>query len=136
MAKKTFLFPEAEIGGNFSSGISTHVDWEPRTNIIEAGNLMLVEIELPGVNKDDVSIQLQDESHLIIRGTKHQPRLNTEPEEKTTYYLFEREFGSFYKRIAIDFPLDSSKIESQMENGVLTVEIPKKKTGKISVDIK
>jgi len=133
MAKKKFSFSEVEISKNFSSRISTHVDWEPNTNIIEAGDILIIEVELPGVNKDDVSILLQGSNEFIIRGTKNQPRLN---ETQVTYYLFEREFGSFYKKIIIDFPLDSSNIKSTMENGVLIVQIPRKKIEKISVDIK
>lgn len=133
MVKKKFSFSEIEISKNFSSRISTHVDWEPNTNIIEAGDLLIIEVELPGVNKDDVSILLQGSNELIIRGTKNQPRLK---EPQVTYYLFEREFGSFYKKIIIDFPLDSSNINSTMENGVLIVQIPRKKIAKVSVDIK
>jgi len=133
MAKKNFSFSEVEISKNFSSRISTHVDWEPNTNIIEAGDILIIEVELPGVIKDDVSILLQGSNELIIRGIKNQPRLN---ESQVTYYLFEREFGSFYKKITIDFPLDSTNIKSTMENGVLIVQIPRKKIEKISVDIK
>jgi HSP20 family protein len=133
MVKKKFSFSEIEISKNFSSRISTHVDWEPNTNIIEAGDLLIIEVELPGVNKDDVSILLQGSNELIIRGTKSQPRLN---KPQVTYYLFEREFGSFYKKIIIDFPLDSSNIKSTMDNGVLIVQLPRKKIAKISVDIK
>ncbi len=137
MAKKIFPYPEAEIGNSFSAGISTYVDWEPRANIIDAGELLIVEVELPGVNKDDVSIYLEGDNQLILRGTKRQPRVNANPDtqSKTTYYLFEREFGTFYKRIVIDFPLDSANIKSVMENGVLVVTLPRKKTEKISIEI-
>jgi HSP20 family protein len=133
MAKKNFSFSEIEISKNFSSRISTHVDWEPNTNIIEAGDKLIVEVELPGVNKDDVSIMLEGRNELIIRGNKLQPKIN---EPQVTYYLFEREFGTFYKKIIIDFPLDTSNIKSVMENGVLIVQIPRKEVSKISVDIK
>jgi HSP20 family protein len=136
MAKKNFSFNEVELSNNFSTGISTHVDWEPRTNIIETGdcNMLMVEVELPGVKKEDVSIMLEDDHHLIIRGIKRQPKL-CDGSSKATYYLFEREFGTFYKRIVIDFPLDATQIKSVMENGVLTVNIPRKKTEKFSVEI-
>ena len=133
MVKKVYPFSEIEVGKNFLSGISTHVDWEPRTNIIEAGDWLLIEVELPGVNKKDVSILLQGTSELIIKGTKPQPRLEA---PQVTYHLFEREFGSFYKKIIIDFPLDPSKINSEMESGVLTIKLPRKKAQKISVNIK
>ncbi len=133
MVKKDYPFSEIEVGKNFLSGISTNVDWEPRTNIIEAGDWLLIEVELPGVDKKDVSILLQGISELIIKGSKAQPRLEA---PQVTYRLFEREFGSFYKKIVIDFPLDTSKINSVMENGVLTIKVPRKKAQKISVDIK
>lgn len=133
MVKKDYPFSDADMGKNFSSRICTHVDWEPRTNIIEVGDMLLIEVELPGVNKKDVSIQLQGENELVIKGTKPQPRLES---GQATHHLFEREFGSFYKKIAIEFPLDISKINSEMENGVLTIRLPRKKPEKISVDIK
>lgn len=131
--KKSDPFSEIEIRKNFSSGISTHVDWEPRTNIIEAGDLLVIEVELPGVNKDDVSILLQGDNDLIIKGTKLQPRIEA---PQVTHHLFEREFGNFIKKIGIDFLLDTSGINSTMENGVLTIKLPRKKPRKISVDIK
>ena len=90
-------------------------------------------MELPGVDKEDIAITLLNNQELIVKGVKKQPRLEHEP---VTYYLFEREFGSFYKRIVIDFPLDTSTIKSILENGVLIIEITKKAVEKISVAIK
>jgi HSP20 family protein len=134
MAKKSFLSLDSQVSDNFSSRISTHVDWEPRTNIIEAGDVVIIEVELPGVNKEDVSMVLDSDNILVMRGIKRQPRLNES--QGVTYHLFDREFGSFYKRIIIDFPLDSTRIKSVMENGVLIVKIPRKKAERISVEIK
>jgi HSP20 family protein len=133
MVKKKYSFLEVDISKNFSSRISTHVDWEPSTNIVEAGDLLIIEVELPGVNKEDISIELRENSSLIIKGNKIQPRVS---EDRVTYCLFEREFGSFFKRISIDFLLDSNKIQSEMENGVLTITVPKKEVKTFSVDIK
>ncbi len=133
MEKKNYPFFEIEIGKNFSKGISTNVDWEPRTNIIETKNSLIVEVELPGVNKEDVSIFLQSSRELIIKGVKKQPKID---KDQVTYYLFEREFGNFYKHIVIDIFLDTSNIKSIMDNGVLIVKIAKKNSKTISGDIK
>ena len=133
MAKKSFLFPKSGIDDDFSSRISTYVDWEPSTNIIEVGDTVVIEVELPGVNKEDVSMVLENDNLLILRGLKRQPRLNES--KPVTHHLFEREFGSFYKRVVVDFPLDVTNISSVMKNGVLTVKIPRKKTERISVEI-
>lgn len=133
MAKKHYPFFEIEISKNFPSGISTHIDWKPNTNIVETQDSLIIEMELPGVDKNDVSITLLNNQELILKGVKKQPRLD---QDLVTYYLFEREFGTFYKKIVIDFPLDTSKIKSHMENGVLSIEISKKIMAEVSVEIK
>ena len=133
MAKKNYPFFEIEISKNYPSGISTHIDWKPNTNIVETRDSLIIEMELPGVDKSDVAITLLNNQELIVKGVKNQPRLKHDP---ATYYLFEREFGTFYKRIVIDFPLDTGKIKSFMESGVLTIEVSKKVVSKISVEIK
>ena len=133
MAKKNYPFFEIEISKNYPSGISTHIDWKPNTNIVETRDALIIEMELPGVDKSNVSITLLNNQELIVKGAKNQPRLENDP---VTYYLFEREFGTFYKKIVIDFPLDTSKIKSLMENGVLTITVSKKIMSKISVEIK
>ncbi len=123
MAKKNFSLLEVEVSKNFSTGISTHVDWEPRTNIIEAENSLIIEVELPGVEQDDVSVVLQSDREFIIKGQKMQP--GSRKNDTVTYHLFEREFGSFYKKIIVDFPLNTNNIQSVMENGVLFLKVKK-----------
>ena len=133
MAKKNYPFFEVEIGKNYPSGISTHIDWKPSTNIVETRDALVIEMELPGVDKSDVSITLLNNQELIVKGLKKQPRLEQEP---VTYYLFEREFGTFFKKIVIDFPLDTNTVKSNMENGVLTIEVRKRNASRIAVEIK
>jgi HSP20 family protein len=133
MAKKHYPFFEIEISKNYPSGISTHIDWKPDTNIVETRNSLVIEMELPGVAKSDVAITLLNNQELIVKGVKKQPR---QEQETVTYYLFEREFGTFYKKILIDFPLDTTHIKSLMENGVLTIEVSKRSDSKIAVEIK
>lgn len=133
MAKKNYPFFEVEIGKNYPSGISTHIDWKPSTNIVETRDALVIEMELPGVAKSDVSITLLNNQELIVKGLKKQPRLEQEP---VTYYLFEREFGTFFKKIVIDFPLDTTTVKSNMENGVLTIEVRKRNASRIAVEIK
>jgi len=133
MAKKNVPFFEIETRDNFSSGFSTNPDWEPSTNIMETEKSVVVEMELPGVTKKDISIYLEDNRELVVKGIKKQPGTD---ESETTFYLFERKFGSFHRRIFIDIPIYGEKIKSYFDNGVLIIEIEKKFVEKISVDIK
>ena len=101
----------------------------PAIDVYETGSEFIIEMELPGVAKSDVAITLLNNQELIVKGVKKQPRLE---QETVTYYLFEREFGTFYKKIVIDFPLDTGRVRSQMENGVLTIEVSKRSETKIA----
>ncbi len=131
MGKKNFPYFEVEISKNYPSGISTHTDWKPSTNIVETRDSLVIEMELPGVAKEDISITMINDQELIIKGFKKQPRL-----DPVTYYLFEREFGAFFKKIVIDFPLETSTVRSLMENGVLTIQVRKRTESKIDVEIR
>lgn len=132
MAEKRYVFFDVDNDG-FSSRLNKNADWEPKMNIIVSDKLLIVEIEIPGVDKDDVEVLMQSNNELIIKGVKKQPKVG---EIQYDYYIFEREFGYFYKKIVIDFPIDVEKISSELINGVLKIEIPKKKTEKVSIEIK
>ncbi len=132
MAEKRYVFFDVDNDG-FSSRLNKNTDWEPKMNIVVSDKLLIIEIEIPGVEKDDVEVMMQSNNELIIKGVKKQPKVG---ESQYDYYIFEREFGYFYKKIVIDFPIYVEKISSELINGVLKIEIPKKKTEKVSIEIK
>lgn len=74
---------------------------------------------LPGVHPEDLSIQIVNEI-LTISG-----ELKSDREEGENYLLTERPNGKFHRVLTLSTPLDSSKVEAELENGVLTLEIPK-----------
>jgi len=133
MGKKNYPFFDLNEEIGFPKGISTNKDWEPSTNIFETEQSIIIEMELAGVLIDDVSITLENGKDLIVKGKKKQTWLH---EAGIRFYMFERKFGYFSKRIHIDVPIDTEKIKSVMENGVLIVEVLKKMIKKISVKIK
>ena len=133
MGKKNYPFFDLNEEVGFPTGISTSKDWEPSTNIFETDNSIVIEMELAGVIIEDISITLEDGKELIVKGVKKQSWLQ---ETGIRYYMFERKFGDFFKRIQIDAPIDTEKIKSVMENGVLIIEILKKAAEKIVVKIK
>jgi len=132
MGKKNYNLFQIEISKNFPRGISTEVDWKPTTNIIETDDQVIIEMEVPGVRREDISLSLHNDREFVIKGQKKQQRVDC---EKVTYYLFEREFGAFYRKIIIDFPLDAEQVFSSLENGVLYVEVKKKQIGNIDIQV-
>ncbi len=133
MGKKNYPYYSLNEEIGFPAGISTSKDWEPSTNIFETDKSIVIEMELAGVVIDDISITLEEGKELIVKGTKMQSWLQ---ESGIRFYLFERKFGDFFKQIHIDVPIDTEKIRSVMENGVLVVEVFKKVSEKITVKIK
>lgn len=95
----------------------------PRVDIRETENAIVVQAELPGVDEKDVEIEYAD-GVLTLRGEKKLER--TEEEKEKGYYLMERSYGAFLRRIPMPVEVDENGIEASFEKGVLTVTLPKK----------
>ncbi|MFZ3070403.1 MAG: Hsp20/alpha crystallin family protein [Anaerolineaceae bacterium] len=74
---------------------------------------------LPGVTAENVEIQIVNEVVTISGEVK------VERDAETEYLLAELPTGRFHRVISLPTPLDSEKVEASLENGILTVEIPK-----------
>ncbi|MDY6845817.1 MAG: Hsp20/alpha crystallin family protein [Chloroflexota bacterium] len=79
---------------------------------------------LPGVKSEDLDIQIVNEI-VTISGT-----LDADRKEGENYMLAERPSGTFHRVLTLPTPLDSSKVEASLEDGVLTLEIPKTEEAK------
>ena len=84
-----------------------------------------VEVDLPGLTKDDVSVTLQD-NFLTIRGEK---KHETETKE-ANYFFKERVHGTFSRTIELPVPVNAGKIDARFKDGVLHVSLPKTEEAK------
>ncbi len=95
---------------------------------------MVVNVEIPGVDPEEIDVSLSGDT-LLIRGEKKQ-----ETEEKgEDYHLLERNYGTFIRSIDLPAEVQSDKINASYKNGVLTIVLPKsertqKKESKIKVE--
>jgi HSP20 family protein len=93
----------------------------PMVDILDEGERYVVEAELPGVKKEEVSIDVGEDSITI------EAKRESEVEEKKEGYVRkEREHMSFYRRVPLPDDADSSKATAKLENGLLTIALPKK----------
>jgi len=79
---------------------------------------------LPGVHPEDLDIQIVNEI-VTIAG-----ELKADREEGANYLLAERPSGRFHRVISLPTPLDSSNVEAEIDNGVLTLRVPKTEEAK------
>jgi HSP20 family protein len=103
------------------------IGWTPATEMSETPTELSLTAELPGLDKKDVDISV-DDGVLTIRGTKTQER--TEGKENTQYYVWERSYGTFERSFTLPRTVDASKISAEFEKGVLKVKMPKSEEAK------
>ena len=93
--------------------------WSPAVEVTERNNNLLVRAELPGLNKEDVKVEVTNDG-LAIQGEKRRQH----EERERGYYRSERTYGSFYRLIPLPDGIDPDKARAQFNNGLLEVEIP------------
>lgn len=94
----------------------------PSVDIRETDKTYEVEAELPGVEEDDIHVELAD-NVLTLRGEKRFER--EEEGKKNGYHVMERSYGSFARSIPLPFDADPDAVEAVFRNGVLKLSIPK-----------
>jgi len=92
----------------------------PRTNISETEKAYEFTVEMPGLSKKDVDVAIESDRLVIRGGTQSQA-------EEKSKDLVRREFSStrFERSFTIGSKIDREKISAKMDNGVLTVTVPK-----------
>jgi len=94
--------------------------WAPQVEVFERGNNLVIRADLPGLTRDDVDVEV-DEDALIIRGERH----SDVEDEQEGFYRSERSYGSFYRAIPLPDNIDASACNATFRDGVLEVSLPK-----------
>jgi len=106
-------------------GDSDFTTWTPAVDIAEHDDQFVVKVELPGVNKDDVKITLEN-NILTIRGEKKQEKET----KKENYHRVERSYGSFQRSFTLPTTVKSDKIDAVYKDGILQIALPKAEEAK------
>lgn len=92
---------------------------EMKCDIYEKGSKVHIELDVPGFNKEDVKVDL-DDGILTIAATKHEDK----EEKEKNYYRKERSFGSFKRQFNVG-NVKENEIDAKFNNGVLKISFPK-----------
>ena len=96
-------------------------EWFPRLDVRRENSDVVVEVELPGMTKDNVKIEVTGDG-LAISGEKRQERETKED----NFYRSERSFGRFMRRVALPHGTETDKADAQFTDGVLRIKMPVK----------
>lgn len=115
------LFDEFFGGDDGDQG--TSAVWSPRTDLSETDGAYHLRLDLPGLSKDEIDINLQNNT-LTVRGERE----STQTAEEEEYVRVERAFGTFHRTFTLPEAVDAESIEAVYEDGVLTITVPKTET--------
>jgi len=102
-------------------GSSAHSDWQPRVDMCETSEAIIVEVELPGVRREDVRIEVEGDT-LRITGER---RVTSERQERN-YYRVERSHGRFARQLRLPGTVAREAIRAEFDAGILTITLPKR----------
>ncbi len=94
--------------------------WNPVVDVYENDDALVVKAELPGVDKDQISVNVEGRI-LTLRGER-----KTENEAKEeNYYRRERTYGHFERSFTLPAEVDPESTKAEYKDGVLKIEVPK-----------
>jgi HSP20 family protein len=94
--------------------------WNPAVDLYEKDDHFMIKAELPGVDKKDIKIDLQDRL-LTLSGER---TYDNEVKEENCYRR-ERSYGKFQRVFTLPADVDSDKIKAEFKDGLLQIEVPK-----------
>ena len=93
--------------------------WAPQIDVFERDNRLVTKVDLPGLKKEDVKVEVTD-GHLSISGE----RRSETKEEKDNVYRCERSYGSFYRAVPLPEGAKLEDVKATFADGVLEVSVP------------
>ncbi len=105
---------------------SAQGDFVPAINTREGEYAYHVEVDLPGMKKDDINVQVEDNT-LVISGER---KVKEELKEEN-YYKVESRFGSFSRSFSLPEDADLENIHAESADGVLEIIVPKLESAKV-----
>ncbi|KAK9057489.1 hypothetical protein SSX86_022325 [Deinandra increscens subsp. villosa] len=120
---RDFPISSSNVSNETSALVNARVDWKetPESHVFKA--------DLPGIRKEEVKVEVEDGRVLQITGER-----NVEKEDKNdTWHRVERSSGKFTRRFRLPENAKMEEVKAAMENGVLTVTVPKEEVKKPDV---
>ncbi len=127
------LFSDWRIRPSWESEEIAQGSWIPPVDIYETADAVVLKAELPGISKDDINVEVKDNT-LTLRGEK---KFEKEVKEEN-YYRVERSYGTFQRSFSLPSTVQQDKVKAKFKDGILEISLPKAEEAKpkqIKVDV-
>jgi HSP20 family protein len=99
--------------------------WSPALDVHDNKDSLVVQVELPGMKKEEISIALH-EGVLTVSGERKLQREHKEGEA----FRSERYFGKFQRSVTLPVAVDAGKVKASYKDGILSIDLPKAEEAK------
>ena len=103
----------------------------PAINVKESDKAYTVELAAPGMKKEDFNVHINDEGNLVVK--MEQKQEHKEEDKNTRYLRREFSYSKFEQTLILPDDVKKEEISAKVDNGVLTVELPKMVEEKVKV---
>jgi HSP20 family protein len=106
-------------GSDIARGFSSHSfgNWMPPMDVVDRGTSLVVQMDLPGVKKEDLDVSLTN-NRLCVSGSR--PGLDEE-DRKSTRFMLERPTGKFERCLQLSSQVREDSVEADLSDGVLKI---------------
>ena len=95
-------------------------EWVPPVDIRESETGYTFQLEVPGMQPDDLDVELHD-GVLTIRGARKEEK----KEKDTGYVRIERRYGNFSRQFRLPTTVQADRLKAELKDGVLVIEVPR-----------
>jgi HSP20 family protein len=115
------MFSDFGLGRGWSRpGFATEgLSWTPRIDVSQRNNELVIRADLPGMNKDDVKVDVADDA-ITIQGERQREH----EEERGGWYRTERSYGSFHRTVPLPEGAMTEQAKATFKDGVLEITMP------------
>lgn len=115
------MFSDFGLGRAWSRhGFATEgLSWTPRIDVSQRNNELVIRADLPGMNKDDVKVDVADDA-ITIQGERRREH----EEERGGWYHTERSYGSFHRTVPLPEGAMTEQAKATFKDGVLEITMP------------
>jgi HSP20 family protein len=107
------------LGSGAQAGRADMAVFAPKIDVVQRGNELVVRADLPGVNPEDVAVEISDDA-ITISGERQQEQ----EEENGSVYRYERSYGAFYREIPLPEGAIVDEARATFKDGVLEITVP------------
>jgi HSP20 family protein len=95
------------------------IAWAPKVDMVQRGNELVIRADLPGLNADDVMVEIGDDT-ITISGERQEERTD----ENNGVYRYERAYGAFFREIPLPEGAIADRAKASFKDGVLEIAVP------------